>query len=746
MRRSRGQRNDRATDSDSPPSSNESLPPRRGQVRNGKERLKRNSRKGKGNVSYYDESDDGGNDFFKLRRGRALGGGPDSDFESPSSSIVSSEISFSQTTKINTARNGRTLVGSRLLNGNRDNRKQRDGSVRKKLGDRRFVDDDYESNSKKTKKKSSGDTDDDSTPPIRSRGRKKKNRGKVSSDTDESDSNAKVKPSYAQLVLQVGDSDSSNDCGAARVTSSTTVIQGNKPLAEIHLKGKPNRTIRVRRNLLSGQFSDDASSMDRCCRCGAGCDMVGEITGTLPACQYCLEELGMGVPEPMRRSRTLESMYPRGPCDPGVDEFGSFITCGNVSDQVPPCDFDVGPEAVYNVPFSQPGVLRRSASFYSRQPPLQEESLELPELVVRARVRKKPSRSRGFKGKPPRTLELPREIQRSLYSAKIRDRLEITDSQSQVLGDTGNSGCESDYGLPRSQGTRNARSKSSPYQGGNIHRDSKVRGRRFRGVQDTLPPEEATAEGPGLQRDFSNDTVTERSRVEEVTATQATEMVEDSETERIAREAWKRYARDYKRFQQNLAEWQYQQEMSRRRRLEDNEAGRMQRRPLAPPRPNCGMPDDFKEMRSRSGSAEDPKDNKDEDEGMRIRIAVSPKRKSRLMVNKAASWFPVPVPALGGDGRPALQIQGDQPLPIAGAIPSSRAARQGSPPHRVPGAQQLIYVMPKLPAGAAQPQAPSSPTAVTSPVMSPVISPTSANGSPTTVQAKVPPAGPPPPS
>ncbi|KAL1416893.1 hypothetical protein MTO96_027388 [Rhipicephalus appendiculatus] len=255
MRRTRGNRKDRATDSDS----FDELPPRRRiQVKEVKVRQKRSPSTSKGKGGFRDDSDDGGDDFFKVRRGRALDGGPDSDFETPSSSIFSSEISFSQTTKMNTARNARTLIGARLLNKNKNFKKQPD-----------------DSRSKKVKKKPPVDSDDDSTPPIKPRSRKKKNRGKVASDTDESDSSTKKKASYTKLVLQVEGPESGNDGYVPRVNSSTTVIQGKKPLAEIRLKGNPNRTIRVRRNLLSGQYSDESSAIERCCRCGAGCDMVG---------------------------------------------------------------------------------------------------------------------------------------------------------------------------------------------------------------------------------------------------------------------------------------------------------------------------------------------------------------------------------------------------------------------------------------------------------------------------------------
>lgn len=725
MRRTRGHRDERATDSDS----FDELPPRRRvQVKNGKDRQKRSPSKSKGKGGFRDVSDvsdDGGDDLFKVRRGRALDGGPDSDFESLSSSFFSSEISFSQTTKMNTERNGRTLNGGRLLNKNKTIRKQPD-----------------DSRSKKVKNKPPVDTDDDSTPPFKPRSRKKKHRGKVASDTDESDSNTKDKTSYTQLVLQVGRPDSTKDGCVPRVTSSTTLIQGKKALAEIHLKGKPNRTIRVRRNLLSGQYSDESSAIERCCRCGAGCDMVGAITGALPACHYCLEELGMGVTESVRRPKALEPMYPRGPCDPGVDEFGSLITCGNVEDQ-DPCDFDVVPEVRYEPAFPQPDILRRSASFYSRQPPLQEESFELPELVIKANVRKRPSRSRGFRNKSPRTFEHPRESRRPpLCYEKNRARLEVKHSQSLVLGDTIDCCCESDCGAPRSQGARSARPKASPNRGDRGYRDRESHCRRLHREQDALPPEETTTEKTGPQDNFSDDTLQEPSRVEEVTVTQTTEVVEDSEIERIARQAWERYARDYKRFQQNLAEWERQQEMSRRRNFEDYEG--MPRRPLAPPRPNGCMPDDLREARSGSGSVEEPKENNGDNEAMRIRIALTPKRRSRLMVNETASWFPGPFPPLGSDGRPVLQMQGDQPLPIA----SSRATRQASPPNRAPGEKQFIYITPRPPAEAAQPAEPSSlsPTAAMSPVMSPVLSPTSANGSLATAQANVSPAGPPPPS
>ncbi|KAL1416894.1 hypothetical protein MTO96_027389 [Rhipicephalus appendiculatus] len=422
------------------------------------------------------------------------------------------------------------------------------------------------------------------------------------------------------------------------------------------------------------------------------------------------------------------------------------------------CDFDVVPDVRYGPAFPQPDALRRSASFYTRQPPLQEESFELPELVVKAHVRKRPSCSRVFRNKSPGTFEPPRESHRMpLCYQKDRPRLEVKHSQSIVLADTRDGCCESDYGAPRSQGARRARHKASPNREDRGNRDRDYHGRRLRREQEALPPEENKTERTGPQPIFSDDTsdklldpsrteettitqitdVVEDSRTEETTVTQITDVVNDSETERIAREAWKRYARDYKQFQQNLAKWERQQEMSRRRHFEDGEG--MPRRPVAPPIPNGCMPDDL------GGSAEEPRENSGDKEAMRIRIALTPKRKSRLVLNETTSWFPGPFPPLGSDGRPVIQMKGDLPLPIA----SSRPTRQASPQNRAPGEKQFIYITPKPPAEAAQPAAPGSlsPTATMSPAMSPVLSPVPANGSPATAQAEgVPPAAPSPPS
>ncbi|KAH7971332.1 hypothetical protein HPB49_022105 [Dermacentor silvarum] len=771
MRRTKYDQSDPASDSDTSPSSDDSPPPRwrgkakNGYAKNGNARKKRDSSKGRGTGRFRDDSDDDGDKLYDTRRGRALDDGPDSDFGSPSSSVLSScEISFSQTTKLNTARNGRTLNGGRLLNGNKNNRKPREDSPRKNLKDKRLVNDDYDSRGKKAKKKPPDDTEDDSTPPIKPRGRKKKkNGGKVASDTEDSDTKGKDKPSYPQLVVQVGGPDSSNDCDTPRVTSSAALVHGNKPLAEIHLKGKANRTIRVRRNLLSGQFSDENSAMDRCCRCGAGCDMVGEITGTLPACQYCLEELGISATESIRprtlqvlsgassdQNELLEPMYTRGAYDPEVNEFGPLIICDDAADQEPSCDFDVLPEGGYEPVFPHRNVMRRSASFYSRPRALQEESPELPELVVRARVRKRPSRNKGFRIKSPETLEPPPQSRRSRSYAKYRVSLDGTDSQTQELGDMRDHAWEPDYGSPRSQRMRSARPRASPNRGGGGYQDRRDQARRFRRGRDDLPPEEPSVDRTNPQQEFSDDTMLDRSRAEESfgIAVSTTEAVDESETEKIAREAWKRYARDYKRFQQNLAAWESHREISQRRRCEDSNGEGMPRRPLAPPRPNCSMPDNLEEAHSRSGSLEERKANND-DEGMRIRIAVSPNRRSKLLLNETAAWFPGPFPPLGAEGCPPLPLQANQPLPIGTALPNSR------PTHLVaPGEQQLIYIMGKppgagQPASTAQPAAPGimSPTAV----MSPVMSPGSANGSPSpngngSPVAKVPPSGPPPPS
>ncbi|KAH8035195.1 hypothetical protein HPB51_004436 [Rhipicephalus microplus] len=741
MRTAKGYQMDKATDSDS----FDELPPRlRVQEKNVKYRQKSSPSRSKGRGSFRDDSDDEGDDVFIVCRGRALEGGPDSDFESPSTSTFSSEISFSQTTKMNTARNARTLIGARLLNKN----------IKKQPDDSR---------SKKAKKKPPVDSDDDSTPPIKSRSRKKKNRRKVASDTDESDSSTKNKASFTQLVLQVGSPNSGNDDYVPRITSSTSGIQGKKALAEIHLKGKPNRTIRVHKNLLSGQYSDEDSAIERCCRCGAGCDMVGEITGALPACQYCLEELGISVTDSMRRSRVLQPMYPQGPCNTGVDEFGSFITCGNVEEQ-DPCNFDVLPEVRYSPVYPQPDVLRRSGSFYTTQPPWQEESFEVPELVVKARVRKRPSRSRVLINKAPETFEPPRESRMSpLCYQKNRPRIEVKRSQSLVLADRRDDGCcESDCGAPRSQGSRREKPKASRNRGNRDNRDREYYDHRPLSEQDVLPQEQTFTESISVQPIFSNDMsekllvpsgteettltqmtdVVEGSRAVETSVTQVTDVVEDSETERIAREAWKRYARDYKRFLQNLAKWERQQGMSRRRQFEDCDG--ISRRPLEPPRPNGCMPDDLGEARIGSGGVEEPKENGDQ-EAMRIRIALTPnKRRSRLVVNETTSWFPGPFPPLGSDGRPVLQFKGDPPL----SITSSRPAPQASPSNRTPGEKKFIYVGPKLPAEAAQSAAPGSrsPVATMPPVLSPVLAPASANGPPTTAQAEVPAAGPLPPS
>lgn len=97
-----------------------------------------------------------------------------------------------------------------------------------------------------------------------------------------------------------------------------------------------------------------------------------------------------------------------------------------------------------------------------------------------------------------------------------------------------------------------------------------------------------------------------------------------SESEMIAYEAWQQYARDYRRFQQNLAEWEFQQQQRRHELLRGRRP-----RSATPPPPGDSMQEDGMET-----SDEYP----DEDQSFRIRVSMKPKsRRSHVQLAEAKS-------------------------------------------------------------------------------------------------------------
>ncbi|KAK8767246.1 hypothetical protein V5799_005973, partial [Amblyomma americanum] len=565
-------------------------------------------------------------------------------------------------------------------------------SKEKAIKDKSFTD-------KKSKKKKQVESEEDSSTPAE-KPKKSKMSKKPLSDADDSDLDdseiddselvdSELKPvehkhSESKFILYLGDKDGSNNYGSRQGVSSTSITDASYDFARFYLDCKERQK---RRDLQDrgSQRSDTYLILNKCCRCGAGSEMVGEITGKLPACQYCLEEMGFSRRTPPTRTRSfrvvdrtydtvnasnmlLEPVYSRSACNTEVSELRRYC---DPSDKVFLCGSSVAmdgsdkygdlPEDNYKPAWREARRLKpaeglhRRRSFYSHpRASVEPDTPTIPELRIRISRERQP-RNREFMRSSSRLLDAPPESQRSGRSSRRYRRRESRHSQSLMLGDTREGGWDTDYDSSQEEMWLHKDARVSPDSTRPKTREREERkGRRFK-QRERLRDQEAEEGKANTQRDMSDDIILEGFPADEspnevpsgnagAGLTSAAE-ANEPEPEEVAQQAWERYARDYKRFQENLAEWKYEQEKAHRRRLRDGGDDRP-RRPVTPPMPNASMHTGF-EKGSSHMSSEERRSKKDED-AMHIRIAVSPSRRSRLMVNEVtSSWTPGPFPPVG---------------------------------------------------------------------------------------------------
>lgn len=230
------------------------------------------------------------------------GGLPASRTDGEESSVC--DISFSLRTKQNTERNGKTLnitVPGRRL--------QQEPPPQKK--------------SKERKARYKEDFEDSSLPLAREKYSKKRS-GKHASETEESEAKPTKKDpsSSAKLVLMVEPRETSSELEPRPVKSMSSLADLPHALAGLRRsKDKTNRRRQqVPKERLRRQRSNEyVFSDDKCSHCGAGTEISGDITGRLPTCPYCLEELGLirdGAPGLSRTLRIGNASY-EALIDPG---------------------------------------------------------------------------------------------------------------------------------------------------------------------------------------------------------------------------------------------------------------------------------------------------------------------------------------------------------------------------------------------------------------------------------------------
>lgn len=471
---------------------------------------------------------------------------------------------------------------------------------------------------------------------VRDKGRKKQF-DLDSPETEGSKSGPKRDPpSYTNFVLQFGTRDSSSE-GEPVVSLSSYGLPG--------LRMKSNRGTKAHR--VSGPLGNDYLSADKCYRCGAGPETVGEIFQRLPACQYCLEEFALTREVTASARRPLVSFETFDGSGAGSLYSQSVTDSSEFGPAAPPNK--VSHVASFHGPTYESDVIAAHCSFESVSEGMPD--LQLPTSYQRRNSYSPPSQSAVMKPVLLVNTHVPynRRDERGPGSSTIfggPSGIQMSD----VYGGVWPEQVDGQSCIFSEMKVRQTKHAPSLGQGTNARRNALLTRSRTpqrvhlgdrgplqkqgtdpwdRTVDDDRRVRPFLKSNRGVQRALSSVEVIEHIPTDpsalDVTPVApsfgrqfATE-ANDPSPDMIAYEAWQRYARDYRRFQQNLAEWELQH---RQKLLE----GR--RPPAAAPSSKAPPPNDKQE--------DDPEKGEEEEEGMRIRIAVTPKsRRSRVQVNEA---------------------------------------------------------------------------------------------------------------